>query len=353
MHLSKARYVAFCQQLLAVACVLSLAVAAAGVLTLDIVGPAPDARNVVPAVTQGDAYVATKPVAPKIREVAVTGVPHRQALAEQNVDGAVTEQGALRHKSGSGALTTSTKPLGTTVRGAFRLVTLSRPERARGLATVGVTWDLRDHFGENQIRLAIRSREHGVWSGWSALEYHVEESPNAGSKEMRTVRAGTEPTVVGYVQAVQMRVETTTGRAPRALKLDLIDPGAGQVRQAAPAIDTATLRSPSSTASPSSSLTPSASGSLALSAMTVAPKPQIYSRAQWGADEHIREQGLPQYGTVKTGFVHHTVNANNYTKEQVPALIRGIYAYHVVSKGWRDIGYNFLVDRFGRIWEGR
>ena len=87
--------------------------------------------------------------------------------------------------------------------------------------------------------------------------------------------------------------------------------------------------------------------------MKAAPKPLIYSRAQWGANESIREQTPPAYGTIKTGFVHHTVNANNYTEDQVPSLIRGIYAYHVQSRGWRDIGYNFLVDRFGRIWEGR
>ena len=87
--------------------------------------------------------------------------------------------------------------------------------------------------------------------------------------------------------------------------------------------------------------------------MRIAPKPYIYSRAQWGANEKIREQSPPSYGTVKTGFIHHTVNANNYTAAQVPALIRGIYAYHVESRGWRDIGYNYLVDRFGRIWEGR
>nr|WP_246283897.1 FG-GAP-like repeat-containing protein [Nocardioides perillae] len=53
------------------------------------------------------------------------------------------------------------------------------------------------------------------------------------------------------------------------------------------------------------------------------------------------------------GFVHHTVNANDYTAADVPALLRGIYAYHTRSRGWSDIGYNFLVDRFGRIWEGR
>ena len=51
--------------------------------------------------------------------------------------------------------------------------------------------------------------------------------------------------------------------------------------------------------------------------------------------------------------MHHTVNANDYKRKDVPAIIRSIYAYHIQSRGWSDIGYNFLVDRFGRIWEGR
>jgi hypothetical protein len=37
----------------------------------------------------------------------------------------------------------------------------------------------------------------------------------------------------------------------------------------------------------------------------------------------------------------------------VPSILRSIYAYHTKSRGWSDVGYNFLVDRFGRIWEGR
>jgi hypothetical protein len=56
---------------------------------------------------------------------------------------------------------------------------------------------------------------------------------------------------------------------------------------------------------------------------------------------------------VSGGVIHHTVNANDYTEAAVPAILRSIYAYHTVSRGWSDIGYNFLVDRFGRIWEGR
>ena len=51
--------------------------------------------------------------------------------------------------------------------------------------------------------------------------------------------------------------------------------------------------------------------------------------------------------------MHHTVNANDYTPDEVPGILRSIYAYHTQSRGWSDIGYNFLVDKFGRIWEGR
>ena len=67
----------------------------------------------------------------------------------------------------------------------------------------------------------------------------------------------------------------------------------------------------------------------------------------------MRDPGSLHYFEVHAGFVHHTVNANNYTRAQVPGIIRGIYAYHTQTRGWSDVGYNFLVDRFGRIWEGR
>ena len=51
--------------------------------------------------------------------------------------------------------------------------------------------------------------------------------------------------------------------------------------------------------------------------------------------------------------VHHTVNSNDYGPGDVAGMIRGIFYFHIQSRGWCDIGYNFLVDRFGRIWEGR
>ena len=52
-------------------------------------------------------------------------------------------------------------------------------------------------------------------------------------------------------------------------------------------------------------------------------------------------------------FVHHTDTPNGYAPGDVPAIIRSIYTYHVRSNGWNDIGYNFLVDAYGHIFEGR
>ncbi|GAA3060420.1 hypothetical protein GCM10020000_49330 [Streptomyces olivoverticillatus] len=56
---------------------------------------------------------------------------------------------------------------------------------------------------------------------------------------------------------------------------------------------------------------------------------------------------------MKAAFVHHTASGNGYSCAQSASVIRGIYRYHVVSSGWRDIGYNFLIDKCGTVYEGR
>jgi hypothetical protein len=83
------------------------------------------------------------------------------------------------------------------------------------------------------------------------------------------------------------------------------------------------------------------------------PRPDLHGRRQWGARESWRD-GRPHINyTIKQVHIHHTVNSNRYRRGDVPALIRGMYRYHTRYLGWSDIGYNFLVDRFGRIWTGR
>ncbi|WP_028803838.1 peptidoglycan recognition protein [Streptomyces sp. 142MFCol3.1] len=85
----------------------------------------------------------------------------------------------------------------------------------------------------------------------------------------------------------------------------------------------------------------------------VGARPHIVTRRGWGADESLRESGFVYTKKVKAAFVHHTASGNNYSCSQAPSVIRSIYRYHVQSSGWRDIGYNFLVDKCGNIYEGR
>ncbi|WP_239015298.1 N-acetylmuramoyl-L-alanine amidase [Streptomyces sp. CdTB01] len=85
----------------------------------------------------------------------------------------------------------------------------------------------------------------------------------------------------------------------------------------------------------------------------IGPRPRIITRRGWGADESLRDRGFVYTKKVKAAFVHHTASGNGYRCSQAASVIRGIYRYHVKSMGWRDIGYNFLVDKCGNIYEGR
>lgn len=91
---------------------------------------------------------------------------------------------------------------------------------------------------------------------------------------------------------------------------------------------------------------------------TTAPKPSIRARSSWATDGWQSENngcdGGPFYANnVRSIVVHHTVTSNNYSATQVDDMLRGIYRTHAVINGWCDIAYNFVVDRFGTIWEAR
>ena len=80
------------------------------------------------------------------------------------------------------------------------------------------------------------------------------------------------------------------------------------------------------------------------------------TREDWGADESLRfvsgrERWPRRYVPVKKLIIHHTATSNDYTDGA--SQVRAIYTYHAVTLGWGDIGYNVLVDRFGKSYEGR
>jgi hypothetical protein len=81
-------------------------------------------------------------------------------------------------------------------------------------------------------------------------------------------------------------------------------------------------------------------------------QPPIIARSAW-AGTRARPAVPPSYGAVRMAFVHHTDGLNGYSAAQVPSIIYAIYLYHRYSNGWNDIGYNFVIDDFGRVWEAR
>ncbi len=219
-------------------------------------------------------------------------------------------------------------------------VVVSTPEPVTGYGTVGVTWAPSSSTSP-EIQVWARTRLDGAWGEWVDFEYDAEHEPDPSSGEGEAARPGTDAYPVGEVDAVQVKLSAPSVEGlPTDLRLAVVDPGV----ETSPRRATAAIPAEGEDA-----------GDAELSAATdgVPARPAIFSRAQWGADESMRDRSSLHYGRVTMGFVHHTVNANDYTREQVPSLLRGIYAYHTRSRGWSDVGYNFLVDRFGRIWEGR
>ncbi|WP_299051117.1 FG-GAP-like repeat-containing protein [uncultured Nocardioides sp.] len=330
MRPSQARFVTVCQQLLALAVVLVVLAPAAGIATLDVVDRMPDEPGTV-----GDARVLMDPAAYRVEDAEVETAPVEPIVVEHQLT--ADTSAAQRSEPGRSARSTPSALAGGRL--------LSKAEPVTGYGAVGVTWGDAEEVGEDGIAVSVRTRTgDGAWSRWDDVEYHDDHAPDPGSAEARRSRPGTEPTFVGEVDEVQVRAETDEGAMPADMRLAVVGPGESR------GTDT---EAPAYGAEPAEAATQESSeGDLALSAAAGAARPTIFSRAQWGADERLRS-GSPSYGSVKGGFVHHTVNANDYSPDQVPGMLRSIYAYHTQSRGWSDVGYNFLVDKFGRIWEGR
>ncbi|MEJ7834325.1 MAG: N-acetylmuramoyl-L-alanine amidase [Nocardioides sp.] len=202
------------------------------------------------------------------------------------------------------------------------------PDRlGRAMATsefsmVGLTWS----GAAGDVRIRVRSA--AGWGEWRESEL-LDDGPDADAVEA-TDRSAIDLVWVGPADGIEVAVD---GATPRDLRLTLLDADADAVDEAI--AGRAAYRTGAGRK------------------QKRAPKPALASRRSWGADPRLRS-GRPSYvRTLQQVHVHHTVNSNDYRRSEVAGLLRGIYRYHTVNLGWSDIGYNFLVDRFGRTWVGR
>jgi hypothetical protein len=192
---------------------------------------------------------------------------------------------------------------------------------------VGVSWAYDRAVTDTVVQVRVRDRS-GKWGNW--IQGGTERAEVGSDAESATpARGGTEPLWTGPSDGVEVEIVTRSGARPTDVRLDLIDPGKSAADSS---LETPDIRA-------------TADAAMAM--------PPVYSRLQWGADESLRHGAVQYASTIKAAVVHHTAGSNDYSPDQVPAIIRGMYAYHTKTLGWADIGYNALVDKYGRIWEGR
>ena len=254
---------------------------------------------------------------------------------------------------------------------------LTDPLEVDRFFVAGFTWtggaDLPDG-----VRIYLRVRESGSWSPW-----YLSEAADSGRDDRAT--PGTGEFVTGGADAIQASVVGSS--LPAGLKLALVPSrpqgeevlGADDLKttEAAPTpviedasamenqgtqVDPAAMTlsaSPAPVAQPaaasvaSPATAPATVPVVAPAATTANGLPvAVTTRAEWGANASYMSWD-PEYARAGHVVVHHTAGTNSYSAGQSASIVRGIYYYHAVTLDWGDIGYNFLIDKYGTVFEGR
>ncbi|GKQ40931.1 hypothetical protein ALMP_74500 [Streptomyces sp. A012304] len=273
---------------------------------------------------------------------------------------------------------------------------LEQRETERFSAVV-VTWDDPRASAKGTPEVRTRDLDSGAWSDWQRLP--AEPNQADGAEGARAgLRGATESLWTGDADGVQVRVVAADGKEapgqPAGMDIRLIDPGtdpqgtgtsalepAAFVAEGTPtATDTASPSdspsptdtaspggtatptdsasptdpsSPTSTGSPTASPSPSPTSTIPAPRPSTVVKPPIITQAQWGATTQYN--GTPSYSTeIKAAVIHHTgvSSDNTISCAQTAARLRSIQQAHI-AQGYFDIGYNFVVDKCGQIFEGR
>jgi hypothetical protein len=203
---------------------------------------------------------------------------------------------------------------------------------------VGLRWR---GVGEASLRVRVR-RDRRDWSSWVRLPVDPDHGPDEPAQEPGLPWMTSDPLWAGEADELQYRIKAS--RAVRSVHLHFVNSKgtSTSLDRLRSSLQRAVHAAIARVASPFSE---SAGAQSNL-------QPEIVSREEWGASA-CPPRATPEYGEVKLAFIHHTVSANDYAPEDSAAMILAICRYHRNSNRWNDIGYNFLVDRYGRIFEGR
>lgn len=200
---------------------------------------------------------------------------------------------------------------------------------------------LSQNKAEETDGVEIWGDEQYAFSPWYELEVEADKFPGPDSDEPAGDRNVTDLVWVEPGTAVQLRVD---GGKPEDIELTFMDTereNASIGEQIMAKAGRALAFNP----------TPIRKDNAEVLSKPGAPK--VITRDKWKADESV-VRAAPSYASkVDRAVVHHTSGSNSYSESQSAAMVRGILHYHAVTRGWSDIGYNFLVDKYGNIYEGR
>lgn len=192
--------------------------------------------------------------------------------------------------------------------------------------------------GDEGVHVILRTFDGKEWSKWIKAESGNDRPDTAEQKHSAIILSAN-------IHQVQYRFELAKEGAPSGLS---------------PAVDLKTIEVESIDASKGPSIdkptlwqrvTKGIDISNSVFARSGQPSPRIYSRAEWGSPEpESSTDWEPEYRRLGRSIVHHTATT---ASADSAAAVRAIWQYHRYSNGWGDIGYNYLVDQAGRIFQGR
>lgn len=274
---------------------------------------------VVPAVVVAPTLTGSQatphPVTPQVQQVRLTGTDPAVARTAPVPDELAASWRDLDGRSVASAARAAERPP----------LLVTEPLETDEYRMLGVTWIGAPPSADGAVVVTARTRTDGEWTDWFDLHTMVD----GGTVASPNGRYATVPYWAGNSDGVQVRVDTVGDAAPQDVRADLIEPG---------------------TSDADAAITEPWSGSTASASTN---KPPIVTRAEWGADESLRDKRLENNQTVDVAFVHHTAGSNSYSRSESPAVVRGLYSYYVRTLDYADMGYNFLVDKYGTIYEGR